>query len=125
MHPENVTGKLVLDCAFRVHAALGPGLLESAYESCLAYELEKNGARIQRQIDMPLIYDGVNMDTGYRLDLLVNDSVIVELKTVEKILPVHKAQLISYLKLGNCWLGYLLNFNVLRLKDGISRVVYG
>lgn len=125
MHPESVTGKLVLDCAFRVHVALGPGLLESSYESCPAYELEKNGAWIQRQVEMPLVYDGVNMNTGYRLDLLVNNSVIVKLKTVEMLLPVHKAQLISYLKLGNYWLGYLLNFNVLRMKDGICRVVNG
>lgn len=125
MRSEEASGKLILDCAFKIHDALGPGLLESAYESCLAYELDKQGARVQRQVAMPLVYDGIKLDTGYRLDLLVNDKVIVELKAVDKILPIHKAQMISYLKLGGFWLGYILNFNVLRMREGINRVVYG
>ncbi|RMG37292.1 MAG: GxxExxY protein [Gammaproteobacteria bacterium] len=116
------TGKYILDAAFRVHTALGPGLLESAYEACLAYELHAMGVPVQRQVEQAVVYWGQVIDVGYRLDLLV-DEVVVEIKAVERLLPVHEAQLLSYLKMGNHRLGYLLNFNVLRLKDGIKRLV--
>jgi GxxExxY protein len=120
---ENEIGEIVLGCAIKVHTALGPGLLESAYEVCLAYELGKAGVRAERQIALPLIYDEVRLDAGYRLDLLVEDIVIVELKVIEKLLPVHTAQLLSYLKLSKRKLGYLLNFNVPQMRQGIKRVV--
>ena len=120
---ENEISEIVLGCAIRVHTALGPGLLESAYEVCLAYELGKAGVKAERQIALPLIYDEVRLDAGYRLDLLVEDIVIVELKVIEKLLPVHTAQLLSYLKLSKRKLGYLLNFNVPHMRQGIKRVV--
>ena len=106
-------------------SALGPGLLESAYELCLCYELEKHGFYTRKQVHLPARYEEITIDTAYRVDLLVCDRVIVELKSVEAVLPVHKAQLLSYLRLGGFRLGYLLNFNVLHLKDGITRVVNG
>ncbi len=109
----------------KVHSALGPGLLESAYESCLVHELRKMGLAVLTQITLPLKYDGVLIDAGYRIDILVDDSVIVELKAVEKILPIHEAQLLSYLKLSNKTLGLLINFNVVHLKDGIKRMANG
>ena len=118
-------GKAILDAAMKVHSALGCGLLESAYEACLAHELLKRGLNVERQVALPVRYDGVTVDAGYRIDLLVDKQVIVELKAVEKILNVHQAQLMSYLKLSGCKLGYLLNFNVVHLKDGIKRVVNG
>lgn len=115
-------GKRILDAAFRVHTELGPGLLESAYEACLAHELRAMGVSVQRQVEQAVVYRGHSIDAGYRLDLLV-DEVVVEIKAVERLLPVHEAQLLSYLKMGNYRLGYLLNFNVFRLKDGIKRLV--
>lgn len=118
-------GEIVIGAAMKVHSALGPGLLESAYEACLAHELVKSGVEVKKQISLPLVYDGVVLDIGYKLDLLINDSVIIELKSVEKFLPIHTAQLLSYLKLGNHRLGYLLNFNVVSMRDGIKRVVNG
>ena len=121
---EEKIGKLILDCAFRVHSALGPGLLESAYEACLAYELAIH-VEVQRQFAMPLRYEGVNLDVGYKVDLLVGDCVIVELKAVSKLTDLHLAQTLSYLRLGDLALGYLLNFNVKQMKDGIKRVVNG
>ena len=121
MDDERV-GKLILDCAFKVHSALGPGLLESVYETCLAHELGQH-VEVKRQLEMPVVYDGITLNTGYRLDLLVADSVVIELKVVDKVTDLHMAQLISYLKLGNFRLGYLLNFNVKRMKEGIKRVV--
>jgi GxxExxY protein len=120
---EEELGRAVVDSALKVHSALGPGLLESAYEACLAHELEKRGQRVQRQQPMPVSYDGVRLDIGYRVDLILDDLVIVELKTVEKLLPIHTAQLLSYLKLGGWRLGFLLNFNVAHMKDGIKRLV--
>ena len=114
----------VIDSAMRVHSQLGPGLLESAYEACLAHELQKRGVRAVRQLPMPIEYDGLQIDTGYRIDLLVEDTVIVELKAVEKIHPVHRAQLLSYLRLSRKRLGLLLNFNVRHLRDGIERFVH-
>lgn len=122
---EEQIGKLIIAEAIKVHSALGCGLLESAYEVCLAYELEKHGLNVKRQTMLPITYDAMKLDAGYRLDLLVNDSVIVELKAVEKLIPVHTAQLLSYLKLSGCKLGYLLNFNVVHMKDGIKRLVNG
>lgn len=120
---ENEIGKILLGCAIRVHTGLGPGLLESTYEACLIHELAKAGLEAERQVSLPVVYDGVTLDAAYRIDLLVADSVIVELKVVEKILPVHAAQLLSYLKLSRRKLGYLLNFNVVHFREGIKRVV--
>jgi GxxExxY protein len=109
----------------KVHAAVGPGLLESAYEACLSYELDRQGLPAQRQVLIPLRYEDLTIDNGYRIDLLVADRVVVELKALETILPVHRAQLLSYLRLGGFKLGYLLNFNVARMRDGIVRLVNG
>ena len=120
---ENDVGETILGCAIKVHTALGPGLLESTYEVCLAYELQKAGLKLDRQVPLPVIYDEVELNAGYRMDLLVADIVVVELKVVEKILPLHTAQLLSYLKLSKRKLGYLLNFNVVHMRDGIKRVV--
>ncbi len=116
-------GKAILDAAFRIHTRIGPGLLESAYETCLAYELEKEGFIAERQRALPLIYEEVKLDTGYRIDLLVERSVIVEVKTVEKFAPVHEAQLLTYMRLSKISLGFLLNFYVPKMKDGIKRMI--
>ena len=117
----NVISEKIIGAAMQVHRTLGPGLLESAYEACLKYELEKRGLKVLAQVGLPVIYDGMKINLGYRLDLLVEDSVIVELKAVNKITPVHEAQLLSYLKLSGKRLGLLINFNVVLLKDGITR----
>ncbi len=122
---ENEIGKLVLGCALTVHRALGPGLLESVYEACLAHELGKAGLDFDRQLSLPVTYDGLTMDMAYRLDLLVLRRVVVEIKAVETIAAVHKAQVLSYLRLGGFRLGYLLNFNVALMKDGIHRIANG
>lgn len=106
----------------KVHTALGPGLLESAYETCLAYELRQRSLGVETQVTLPVKYDGVKLNAGYRLDLLVESRVIVELKAIEKMTPLHEAQLLSYLKLSGCKVGLLINFNVERLKDGIKRI---
>lgn len=106
----------------RVHTALGPGLLEGVYEACLAFELKQRGLQVQTQVEMPVCYQGVSIDTGYRLDLLIERAVIVELKAVEKLMPVHEAQLLTYLKLADKRLGLLINFNVPHLRDGIKRI---
>jgi len=115
----------VITAAMRVHSELGPGLLESAYTACLQHELRKAGLRSDTQVGLPVVYDGVKLDLGYRIDLLVEDQVIVELKSVDAIAPVHQAQIISYLKLSGRSLGLLINFNVTHLKDGIKRFVNG
>ena len=129
-HPQDpipeATGQVaseVVDAAYTVHKALGPGLLESVYEVCLVHELTKRGISVKRQVSLPICYDGVRLDAGLRLDLLVEDSVIVELKAVDRLLPVHKAQVITYLKLSGHRLGLLINFNVPVIKSGIQRVV--
>ena len=122
MDLNTVTGHIV-DASMKVHSALGPGLLESAYEACLAYELRKRGLLVQSQVECPVIYDGIRIDIGYRLDLLVEVAVIAELKAVENITPLNKAQLLSYLKLSGKKVGLLLNFNVEHMKDGIIRMV--
>ncbi len=116
------TGKRILNAAFRVHSELGPGLLESAYEACLAHELRASGLLVRRQVEQAVCYRGESIDVGYRLDLLVNN-VVVEIKAVEAFNRLHEAQLLSYLKMGNFKLGYLLNFNVLRMKNGVRRLV--
>jgi len=113
----------ILGAAIRVHRALGPGLLESAYEACLAYELGQGGFKVERQHPLPVVYREVRLDCGYRIDLLVAGSVIVELKAVDKLAPIHDAQLLSYLKLSGCTVGLLINFNVKVLKDGVRRIV--
>jgi len=113
----------VIGAAMDVHTALGPGLLESAYEACLEFELEHHGLRVERQKLLPIVYREVELDGGYRLDLLVEGDVIVEIKAVDQIAPIHEAQLISYLRLSGCKVGLLMNFNVARLKDGIQRMV--
>ncbi len=121
-HLNRISGEIV-DAAIKVHIHLGPGLLENVYEVCLAYELEKRGHRVERQVQLGVNYDGLGLDVGFKLDLLVDSEVIVELKAVEVLLPIHTAQILTYLKLSNCRLGLLINFNVPRLKDGITRFV--
>ena len=116
---------MVLNCAMKVHTSLGPGLLESVYELCLTHELSKSGIRSARQTALPVTYDGMEIEGGFRADVIVEDLVIVEIKTVEKILPVHNSQLLTYLRLSGLKLGYLLNFNVPHLRDGIRRIVNG
>ena len=112
----------VLDAAFKVHQELGPGLLESAYEACLAHELTKRGLTVEKQKAQPVFYDGITIDVGYRMDLLVNDCVVIELKAVEQIIPIHQAQLMTYLKLSNKPLGFLINFNTTYFKSSIKRI---
>jgi GxxExxY protein len=121
---ENQLTETIIGCAIEVHRALGPGLLESAYEECLCFELSQKGLLFKRQIPISVIYKGINLDCGYRIDLLVNNLVIVELKTVEKLLPIHEAQLLTYLKLDKKSLGLLINFNVPVLRQGIKRLVH-
>lgn len=121
---NHITG-LIVTGAIKVHSILGPGLLESAYEACLAHELRKQGLKVETQVQLPVIYEGVRIDLGYRIDLLVEETVIVELKAVEAINKVHEAQLISYLKLSGRHVGLLINFHVARLKDGLKRFVVG
>ena len=115
--------KNIVDAAIRVHRALGPGLLESAYQHCLTYELRKRGLKVEYEVLLPIAYDGQQIDAGYRIDMLIEDCIIVENKTVENLLPIHQAQLLTYLKLRNCHLGFLLNWNVALMKHGIKRMV--
>jgi GxxExxY protein len=113
----------ILNCAYKVHSALGPGLLESAYEECLHYELNKKGLSVIKQKPMPLVYEERKLEIGYRIDLLVEEKVVIEVKSVDALNPIHLAQLMTYLKLSDCRIGFLMNFNVLSLKDGIKRVI--
>lgn len=122
MHIEKIF-KRVLDCSFKVHSELGPGLLESAYEECLQYELNNLGLNVEKQKVLPIVYHEVKLDAGYRIDLLVEKKVIIEIKAVEKLTDVHLAQILTYLKLSKCKLGLLVNFNVSHLKNGIKRVI--
>jgi GxxExxY protein len=115
----------IVDAAIKVHRALGPGLLESAYQACLAHELRARGLQVDCEVLLPVVYDGLQIDAGYRIDMLVQECVIVENKAVEKLLPIHQAQLLTYLKLRDCRLGFLLNWNVSLMKQGIRRVVNG
>ncbi|MBI3585692.1 MAG: GxxExxY protein [Ignavibacteriales bacterium] len=119
---NEITDKII-GAAINVHRVLGPGLLESAYEACLAFELLQLGLKVEQQKPLPVVYKSVQLDCGYRLDLLVEESVIVELKFVDQLVPIHKAQLISYLKLSGLTVGLLINFNTTILKDGIQRIV--
>jgi GxxExxY protein len=122
---ENEIGNGIIAAAMTVHSTVGPGLLESAYELCLSHELTKQGLLVRKQVSIPIRYEELTIDNGYRIDLLVNDRVVVELKALESILPVHRGQLLSYLRLGGFKLGYLLNFNVAHMRDGITRMVNG
>lgn len=122
MDADPITGSIIAG-AIRVHSKLGPGMLESAYEVCLAYECRKRGLKTVSQLPVAIHYDGVELDIGYRIDLLIADAVVVELKTVTTLTPLHEAQLLSYLRLGGYKVGLLINFNVLRLTDGLRRVV--
>ena len=120
---ENELSGIIIGCAMRVHTALGAGLLESAYEECLYYELHKAGLNVAKQKPLPLVYEDVHLECGYRVDLLVENKIIVEIKSLESLHPIHSSQLLTYLKLSNCKLGLLINFNVPHLKDGIKRLV--
>ncbi len=113
----------IIGCAYKVHSKLGPGLLESTYEHCYAQELFLNDVKFDRQLALPVIYENSKLDVGYRIDLLVEDRIIIELKSVEQIIPIHKAQLLTYMKLSGKQLGLLINFNVVSLKDGITRMI--
>lgn len=113
----------IIGCAYTVHRKLGPGLLESTYEACLEYELRKANLKVESQCTLPIVYDSIKLDAGYRVDLLVEDSIILELKAVDQISPTHKAQLMTYLKLSKLKLGLLLNFNVKNMQEGISRII--
>jgi GxxExxY protein len=119
----NEVSGAVVDSAMRVHTALGPGLLESAYKACLTRELRKRGLHVQTEVPVPVQYEGEQLDVGYRADLLVEGKVLVELKAIEMLLPIHKAQLLSYLRLSNREIGLLINFNVEHLRNGIKRVI--
>jgi GxxExxY protein len=122
---ENELATRIIGCAMIVHRHFGPGMIESVYETCFEHELRKAGLKVLRQKRQPIIYDGITFDDPFRIDLLIEDTIIVENKVVEVVLPLHKAQLRSYLKLANRRLGLLINFNVERLKDGIHRIVNG
>lgn len=122
---ENEISKIVFESALKVHRILGPGLLESAYEECLFYELKKFNLKVEKQKALPLFYEDVRLDVGYRIDIIVEDKFIVEVKSVETLNNVHLAQLLTYLKLSDCKLGLLINFNVKLLKEGVRRVVNG
>lgn len=123
--PRNRITEVVIGAAIEVHRALGSGALESAYEACLAYELGERGMAYERQTALPIVYKGVRLECGYRVDLLVERLVVVELKAIERVLPVHEAQLLSYLKLSGCGVGLLINFHVPILRRGIRRFVLG
>jgi len=120
---ENELSYILIGCAIRVHSALGPGLLESAYQACLAHELIQAGLRVEIQKGLPLVYHSVNLECGYRVDLLVENRLIIEVKSVAALTDVHLAQVLTYLRLSDLRLGFLLNFNVMRMKEGIKRVV--
>lgn len=120
---ENIIAKIILDTAFKIHKDLGPGLLESVYETILANELSKLGLKVQRQKAIPVVYNNERIELGFRVDIIVNDKVMVEVKSVESLAPVNMKQLLTYLKIGNIKLGLLINFNEALLKDGIKRIV--
>ncbi|MBA5247538.1 GxxExxY protein [Marnyiella aurantia] len=122
---ENEISKIIFDAGLKVHKALGPGLLESAYEECLYYELLQTGLYVEKQKPMPLIYEEVKMDVGYRIDIVVENKVVIEVKSVDALNEVHLAQVLTYLKLSNCKLGMLINFNTLLFKNGVKRVING
>lgn len=115
--------RTIVDAAIKVHRALGPGLLESTYQACLAFELRKRDLQVACEVTLPVVYDGLQIDAGYRVDMLIEDCVIVENKAVKQLAPIHQAQLLTYLKLQDCRLGFLLNWNVTLMKHGIKRMV--
>jgi GxxExxY protein len=121
-HLENL-GRIIVDSGLKVHRALGPGLVASAYEACLAHELHTRGVSFLRQVALPIIYEGVKLDAGYRLDILVENSIIIEIRAVDTLSRVHDAQIITYLKLSGCRLGFLMNFNVALFKHGLKRMI--
>ena len=125
LYLQNHYSGQVVNAAMKVHTILGPGLLESAYEACLTQELKNRGLKVEAQVGLPITYDGTQIDVGYRIDLIVERVVIVELKAVEKLRPLHKAQILSYLKLSGLRVGLLINFNTVSLKDGIQRIING
>ena len=120
---ENEISGIVIDKCLKIHKSLGPGLLESVYEEVLIYELQQDNFKCEKQVEIPVIYENVKMDIGFKADIIIENKVIIELKSVENILPVHKKQLLTYLKLTNLKLGLLINFNVDLIKDGITRIV--
>lgn len=122
---ENEISKIVFDCGIKVHKALGPGLLESAYEECIFFELVKTGVSVEKQKGLPLIYKDVKLDIGYRTDLIIENKLIVEIKAVEALNDIHLAQVLTYLKLSGCKLGLLINFNNVLFKDGVKRIING
>ena len=125
MMDENEIGRIVVDCAVKVHMRLGPGLLENVYETVLCYEIQNRGLSIQRQVPVPITYDNILFNNAFRADLIVDDKVILELKSVECITKVHKKQLLTYLRLSGRKVGYILNFGEVLMKDGISRIING
>lgn len=122
---ENQIATLVVDAAFKVHSELGPGLLESTYEACLCYELLQKNLMTEKQVPLPVVYHGIKLECGYRIDVLVNKRIIIEIKSVEALNDVHMAQILTYLKLSECKLGFLINFNVKLIKHGIKRIING
>ena len=122
---ENMIAKEIVDAAYKVHKSLGPGLLESVYETILAHELEKRGFNVKRQVPVPIVYEGISFNEGFRADLIVEDKVIVELKSVENVAPVHKKQLLTYLRLTGLRLGLLINFGAPLIRNGTTRIVNG
>ena len=124
MHENEIANK-VIGCAIDVHKVLGPGLLESAYHECLYYKLQKEGLKLQKEKPMPLVYEEVHLECGYRIDILVEDKVVIEIKSVEALNNVHMAQTLTYMKLGDYKLGLLINFNVSLLKQGVKRIING
>jgi GxxExxY protein len=122
---ENELAKIVFERGFKVHKALGPGLLESSYEECLFYEISKTGLLVEKQKPLPLIYEEIKLEIGYRIDIMVENKLIVELKSVDKLNDLHLAQILSYLRLSKCKLGLLINFNSILFKDGVKRVING
>jgi len=120
---ENELSEIIIGCSIQVHRRLGPGLLESVYAECLSYELGREGVYLEKQKPLPLVYDDVKLECGYRADIIVENKVVIETKSIEALNEIHFAQILTYLKLSNCKLGLLINFNVLRVKDGIRRVV--
>jgi len=122
---ENALSNKIIGLSIEVHNSLGPGLLEKTYKECLYYKIAKSGLKVEKEKPIPLVFEEVKLDCGYRIDLLVENSLVIEIKSVDSVNPVHLAQTLTYLKLGNYKLGLLINFNVLRLKDGIKRIVNG
>ncbi|WP_260446513.1 GxxExxY protein [Chryseobacterium lactis] len=122
---ENEISKIVYEAGYLVHKALGPGLLESAYEECLFYELNKHDILVEKQKSMPLVYNEIKLDVGYRLDFLIEEKFVLEIKSVESLNDIHMAQILTYLRLSHCKLGMLINFNTLQFKNGVKRVING